>query len=187
MCVGVVTGLWAEQLMNHSFISRFPLGAEISFFSKCSSLAQWPTHPPNQWKMGVAKLTTHLHLEPRWRMSGAIPPLLFFTVCTRQSIAILSSQYWLFTLVQFLFPSGQKGSGGCPLSIARIYNGWMYNPVHQYCFIHETVHHYRYNFYITLIVILQNWNYTICDISAPTVHFNSGSFNIVYKRKIRAI
>jgi len=173
MCVGVVTGLWAEQLTNHSLISTFPLGAAISFFSKWSSLALWPTHPPIQWKMGVVKLTAHLHLLPRWRMSGAIPPLLLFTVCTRESIATHSSPYLLFTEVQFLFPSGKKGSGGCPLSIARIYNGWIYSPVHLYCFIHETVRHYRYKFYITLTVILQNWNHSMCDISAPTVHFNS--------------
>jgi hypothetical protein len=86
--------------------------------------------------MGVAKLTTHLHLEPRWRMSGAVPPLLFFMVCTRQSIAIPFSQDLLFTLVQFLCPLGQKRSGGCPLSIARIYNGWIYSPVHQCHFMH---------------------------------------------------
>jgi len=33
MCVGVVTGLWVE-LTNHSLISRFPLGAQISFFPR---------------------------------------------------------------------------------------------------------------------------------------------------------
>jgi len=44
-----------------------------------------PTQPPIQWVRGGAlswgqsgrgvQLTTHLHLEPRSRMSGAIPPL----------------------------------------------------------------------------------------------------------------
>jgi hypothetical protein len=47
-----------------------------------------PTQPPFQWvpgalSLGVSgrgvKLTTHFHLVPRLRVSGAIPPLLQYT------------------------------------------------------------------------------------------------------------
>jgi hypothetical protein len=57
---------------------------EIFLFTTTSIPAVGPTKPPIQWvagdlSLGVkqpgVRLTTHLHLVPRSRMRGAIPPL----------------------------------------------------------------------------------------------------------------
>jgi hypothetical protein len=59
----------------------------ISLFSAASRPALGPIQPPVQWvrralSLGVKrsgrKLTTHLRLVPRLRMSAAIPPLILF-------------------------------------------------------------------------------------------------------------
>jgi hypothetical protein len=59
------------------FDSRRGLG--ILLFTTASKTALGPTQPPIQWVPGArslaVKLTTHLHLVPRSRMRGAIPPL----------------------------------------------------------------------------------------------------------------
>jgi hypothetical protein len=65
---------------------KFPAGAMIGFFlfATVSRPALWPTKPHIQWVPAFSspefsdrgvKLTTHLHLMPRLRMRGTIPPL----------------------------------------------------------------------------------------------------------------
>jgi hypothetical protein len=69
-------------LNNRGFESRQVLG--IFLFTTVSRTAVGPTQPPIQWVPGALSLgvkwpgreaTTHLHLVPRSRMRGAIPPL----------------------------------------------------------------------------------------------------------------
>jgi hypothetical protein len=69
-------------LDDRGFKSRKGLG--IFLFTTASRPALGSTQPPIQWVPGAlslgcrgpgAKLTTHLHLAPRSRMRGAIPPL----------------------------------------------------------------------------------------------------------------
>jgi hypothetical protein len=65
------------------FDSRRGLG--IFLFTTALRTALGPTQPPIQWVQGALslggkatggmKLTTHLHLVPKSRMRGAIPPL----------------------------------------------------------------------------------------------------------------
>jgi hypothetical protein len=63
---------------------RFPAGLGISLYTTASGTALGPTQPPIQWVPGTlslgvkrpgVKLTTHLHLVPRLKISGAIHPL----------------------------------------------------------------------------------------------------------------
>jgi hypothetical protein len=47
------------------------------FFSKASTSTLGPSQPPTQWvPLRVVRQTTHAHLVPRLRISGATPPLL---------------------------------------------------------------------------------------------------------------
>jgi len=65
---------------------QFPAGVMMGLFlfATASRQAQGPTQPPSQWVPAlfpcgycgqVVKLIAHLHLVPRSRMHGAIPPL----------------------------------------------------------------------------------------------------------------
>jgi hypothetical protein len=64
-------------LDNRAFESRQRLGNLL--FTTASRLALEPNQSHVQWESGalslVVKLTTYLHLVPRLRMFGAIPPL----------------------------------------------------------------------------------------------------------------
>jgi hypothetical protein len=64
-------------LDDRGFESRQGLG--ISLFTTASRPALGATQPPIEWVLGALSLrvkrTTHLHLVPRSRMRGAIPPL----------------------------------------------------------------------------------------------------------------
>jgi len=55
---------------------------ETSLFFKIFKLASGPTWPPVHWMPGVKqpdqKVTTHLCLVPRLRLSGCIPPLSLY-------------------------------------------------------------------------------------------------------------
>jgi hypothetical protein len=79
--IGIVTRLRAGRSGSRV---RFPAGRlGIFLFTTASRPALGPTHPPidtrGSFPGGKAaedmKLTNHLHLVPRSRMRGAIPPL----------------------------------------------------------------------------------------------------------------
>jgi hypothetical protein len=65
-------------------VSVYPYAIYNSVCNTVSRMAVGPTQPPIQWVRGSlslgqsgrgVKLTTHLHLVPRSRMRGSIPPL----------------------------------------------------------------------------------------------------------------
>jgi hypothetical protein len=93
----VIWKLWGACCKSSFFKSRCSLCVPISSYSKlcpcilnflhttCTSasiLALGSTHPPIQWVLGILpqgcsgqgmKLTSHLHLVPRFRVCGATP------------------------------------------------------------------------------------------------------------------
>jgi hypothetical protein len=60
-------------LDDRGFESRQGLG--IFLIATASRPALGPTQPPIQWVPDALSLITHLHLVPRSRMRGAVPPL----------------------------------------------------------------------------------------------------------------
>jgi len=74
-----------------------------------SSLALGPNQPPIHWvpgsfpgnkEVGALKLTTHLHLVPSLRMSGAIPPLPLYALMV-QTGKNLPSEYLEHTYISY--------------------------------------------------------------------------------------
>jgi hypothetical protein len=73
---------WYSTRLQAGWLGIWVLARAGNFlFTTTSTLALGPTQPPIQWvpealSLGqVMKLTTHLHLAPRSRICGAIPPL----------------------------------------------------------------------------------------------------------------
>ena len=96
-----------KELHGPGFDSR--QGQETFLFSKMSRPALGPTQPPIHWvpgsfpgskEVGALKLTTHLNLVLRLRMSGTIPllPLYAFMVWTGKN---LPSQQSVHTYISF--------------------------------------------------------------------------------------
>jgi hypothetical protein len=95
-----------KHMENFTLDSRRGLG--IFLFTTVSRTALGPTQPPIQWVAGVLslgverparELTTHLHLVPRSRMHGAIPPFPQYIFMARCLVKHRDN----FTFVQYVY------------------------------------------------------------------------------------
>jgi hypothetical protein len=67
------------------------------------------------------RLTTYLHLVPRWRMSGAISPLNMPLLCVCKNKCI--SFYWLYVGIRYACPLQRRNIRYCWLTIFHCFVG----------------------------------------------------------------
>jgi hypothetical protein len=81
-------------------------GLGILLFTTMSQPDLVPTQPPIQWVPGLfhwgqgscgMKLTTHLHLAPKSRMRGAIPPVIQYAFMAWCSVKKAQGQQYAHT------------------------------------------------------------------------------------------